>query len=90
MTMPKERKDWVKVKLRKGKVELNDGRQRDAPLKLMTTSKGVTYRFEGDGEVDVPRKVFEGPEFKSARGYLEISRESVHVPDRKEKSKLGG
>ena len=80
--MPKERKDWVKVKLRKGEVKLNDGRKRQAPGQLLKTCNGVTYFFEGDAEVEVPRKVFEGQDFKSARGYLEVSRESVHVPDK--------
>ena len=87
MTMPKERKDWVKVKLRKGECKLNDGRKRQAPTHLRTTSNGLTFTFEGDNEVDVPKKIFEGREFDSARGYLEVSRGSVHVPDKPKKDK---
>lgn len=85
--MPKERKDWIKVKLRKGKCVLNDGRKRNAPEKLSVRFNRAEYIFEGDLEVEILRAEFEGDNFNSARGYLEISAETVIVPDKPKKEK---
>ncbi len=85
--MPKERKDWVKVRLREGEVKLNDGRVRNVPGKVSVRFNRQEYVFVTGAEVEMTRADFNSDSMKSARGYLEISADSVVVPDKPSRKK---